>query len=346
MRAKLAVAMIASLLTVGLTAIEAAAADQRRSREAPAAGAEREDPGKPRRRLLGRVKQWGIHLRRMEVDEIAASPFDLVVVDYAPYRHLSFEFPFGPQDVARMQRRPDGGRRLVLAYLSIGEAEDYRYYWNRDWRGADKRPAWLGAENPKWAGNFPVRFWSPEWQRIIMEGPQSYLARILAAGFDGVYLDRADVYEEWLKENPKAQSQMISFVVRLAEAAHRLGPDRLVVLQNAEELLANKAIRSSIDGFVKEDLFFGAGQSETANTEQMIAYSLKHLRMGRRSGLTILVLEYLSEPGKAAQARRGIVKEGFLPHIAERSLSTLTLRAPDEIAPGSEAVAPASRAAQ
>ena len=29
---------------------------------------------------------------------------------------------------------PQGVRRLLIAYIDIGEAEDYRYYWKRRWR--------------------------------------------------------------------------------------------------------------------------------------------------------------------------------------------------------------------
>ena len=64
--------------------------------------------------------------------------------------------------------------RKALAYLSIGEAEDYRDYWQPQWnqRNADGKtaaPAWLGAENPDWRGNFCVNYWDPEWQAIILK---------------------------------------------------------------------------------------------------------------------------------------------------------------------------------
>ena len=85
-----------------------------------------------------------------------------------------------------MRRKPDGSRRLVLAYMSIGEAESYRWYWPR------RSSAWLGAENPQWRGNYGVRFWHSDWQEIIFE----YTDKIVAAGFDGVYLDKVDEFEE------------------------------------------------------------------------------------------------------------------------------------------------------
>ena len=32
--------------------------------------------------------------------------------------------PFSPAQVERMKQKPDGSRRIVLSYMSIGEAED------------------------------------------------------------------------------------------------------------------------------------------------------------------------------------------------------------------------------
>lgn len=48
---------------------------------------------------------------------------------------------------------------MVIGYLSIGEAEDYRFYWNK------KKPNWIVKENENWEG----KYWSPEWKSIIKE---------------------------------------------------------------------------------------------------------------------------------------------------------------------------------
>ena len=55
---------------------------------------------------------------------------------------------YSDSDVARLRKKPDGKPRLVLAYLSVGEAEDYRAYWKKGWK--EKPPAWLGPESPVW----------------------------------------------------------------------------------------------------------------------------------------------------------------------------------------------------
>jgi len=77
--------------------------------------------------------------------------------------------------------------------MSIGEAEDYRYYWKAEWK--TNPPSWLAEENPNWPGNYKVRYWNEDWQNIIYGNNDSYLRKILDAGFDGVYLDIIDAFE-------------------------------------------------------------------------------------------------------------------------------------------------------
>jgi cysteinyl-tRNA synthetase len=55
-------------------------------------------------------------------------------------------------------------------------------------------PAWIEEENPDWPGNYKVRYWMEEWQRILMGRDDSCLDRIMDAGFDGVYLDIIDAF--------------------------------------------------------------------------------------------------------------------------------------------------------
>ena len=77
--------------------------------------------------------------------------------------------------------------------MSIGEAEDYRYYWQTDWTST--KPDWIEAENPDWEGNYKVKYWETEWQNIIYGDSDSYLDKIISVGFNGVYLDIIDAFE-------------------------------------------------------------------------------------------------------------------------------------------------------
>jgi cysteinyl-tRNA synthetase len=53
----------------------------------------------------------------------------------------------------------------------------------------------MAEENPEWEGNYKVKYWEKEWQDIIFGNEDSYLQKILDAGFDGVYLDIIDAFE-------------------------------------------------------------------------------------------------------------------------------------------------------
>lgn len=96
-------------------------------------------------------------------------------------------------DVTSLSKKASGGNRLVIAYMSIGEAEDYRYYWKSDWN--NNKPIWIAGENPAWLGNYKVKYWESEWQSIIFGSNESYLDLIIESGFDGVYLDIIDAFE-------------------------------------------------------------------------------------------------------------------------------------------------------
>ena len=127
------------------------------------------------------------------LDAVSATNYDLLVLD------LIFEddMAFTAEEVERLKQKANGGKRLVICYMSIGEAEDYRYYWQSEWK--QHKPAWLARENPDWPGNYKVCYWDPAWQEIICGSGDSYLSRILAAGFDGVYLDIIDAFEYFEK---------------------------------------------------------------------------------------------------------------------------------------------------
>lgn len=100
---------------------------------------------------------------------------------------------FNSDDIQMLKIKANGGKRLVICYMSIGEAEDYRYYWDVDWK--KNKPFWLDEENQNWAGNYKVKYWDPNWQKIILGSEGSYLDKIIVSDFDGVYLDIIDGFE-------------------------------------------------------------------------------------------------------------------------------------------------------
>ncbi|MDQ7779823.1 MAG: glycosyl hydrolase, partial [Planctomycetota bacterium] len=91
------------------------------------------------------INDFVYQLQRADLDAIGRTKFDLVVVDYS--RDGSEGARFSKKEIAALKTSP-GGNKLVLAYMSIGEAEDYRWYWREEWdadrdgKPDEKAPAW------------------------------------------------------------------------------------------------------------------------------------------------------------------------------------------------------------
>lgn len=122
------------------------------------------------------------------IEALKPLDYDAIVLDAEFKGHW-----LNKETIEQLQVKPDGSRRRVLSYLSIGEAENYRFYWNKDWKA--KPPEWLGPANPDWKNNYKVKYWMPEWKAILMGSSDGYLDHILDQGFDGVYLDLVDAYQ-------------------------------------------------------------------------------------------------------------------------------------------------------
>jgi cysteinyl-tRNA synthetase, unknown class len=323
-------------LSVPAAASPAAFGQTSRIAGAPAHGSADIDA---KRRKLRAAKSWGYQLKYWSPPRIPGPEFDVLVIDNAMLRFRDQPAPIASADLEISRKRASGPDRLVLAYMSIGEAESYRGYWQPEWNRAGQRPAWIGAENPAWTDNFPVEFWQPDWQQLIFGSPEAYLDQIVAQGFDGVYLDRVDVFEELVEKEPRAEMLMIEFVKRLSAYARQMSPSFLCVLQNAEELMRHREIRSSIDGIAKESLFFGIESNGAANPAETINGSIKYLKQAQTAGRPVFLVEYLTDPVKAAEARRRAKQLGFPIYFGPRELDFLTLAPPD--APGARPAASA-----
>lgn len=294
-----------------------------------------------RERILA-AQSWGYQLHGqdgtpIDLAAIAASPFDLVVTDFS-----DGDEPFTAAQVAQMKRQPSGKSRVVLAYLSIGEAENYRFYWKPGWRTG--KPSFVAEVNPSWAGNFKVRYWTPEWQRVLFGTPRgpdaSYLDRILEAGFDGVYLDIIDAFEYFGPEgkHPErklAAQDMAELVGRLAGYARekRGLPGFLVVPQNGanilDELSPTQAATylGAIDGIGAEDTFFFGSLPED-NPLKIQHQTLGFLDRYKAAGKAVLSVDYLTDKAKAESFVALARKHGFVPYVGVRELDRLVSQPP------------------
>jgi len=124
------------------------------------------------------------------VNAVKNTNYDYIIMDF----FFNGE-AFTATQIEELKQKANGGSRLLICYMSIGEAENYRYYWQPDWKIGT--PSFIVKENPNWQGNYVVKYWEPEWQAIILGNDSSYLKKIIDAEFDGVYLDIIDAFEQF-----------------------------------------------------------------------------------------------------------------------------------------------------
>lgn len=269
---------------------------------------------------LAKVEDWAYWIQDPDLKALADSKYDLVVIDYSADGTQATAF--SKDDIATLRRTG----KLVVAYLSVGEAENYRYYWGlakgkpgADW--AKQPPDWLGEENPDWEGNFKVKFWEPEWQQLVIHNDgdhpvlgneKSYLDRILDAEFDGVFLDVVDAFEYWGPEDDggngkreTAAADMAKFVVALAAHARKHAEGFIVCQQNAEGLIStdleqplnNEArieLLAAVDWLSVEDVIY-RGKLEQNNPYKPDLYRVKLIDAYRKHGKLVTIIDYFDE---------------------------------------------------
>ena len=196
------------------------------------------------------VGAWVYQLQDITVNEIKNANADLAVIDYSYEGGEDTEIPLTDINDMKIGVNP----KLIVSYMSIGEAEDYRFYWDSSW--VNSPPSWLGEENPDWGGNYKVHYWEEEWKQIIFKSSNSYLDRIIDAGFDGIYLDIIDAYEYYEETHTTARQDMIDFVIELANYARETYPEFGIFPQNGDELLQDADYLDIITGIGRENTYF------------------------------------------------------------------------------------------
>lgn len=259
--------------------------------------------------------------RAKVVQCLAESNRDVLVID----ADFSMKMPWTREDISTIRSGRNG--RMVLAYLSIGEAEKYRRYWLADW--ASNPPSWLGKENPDWPRNYCVNYWDTDWQNIIL----ATLDDILAAGFDGVYLDIVDAFEgfehdpksgKWrdhLKNPATGQSyrqDMVDWVRRIAKEAHEVNPRFVIIPQNGVQLLEYPRFEEIIDAVGVEDLFAENGRPVSSESS---AHRLAYLHLARPK--PVFVIEYDLQRAALRQVRENSEEQGFSLLVTSRELDEL-----------------------
>jgi len=307
------------------------------------------------------VRQWlyliDVNLEPETVEQIVHSAIDLVVLDFIPSEENNTDYPMAGV-VARLHEADQP--KLVIAYIDIGQAEEFRTYWAPGWGIGD--PEWIVASDPDgWEGNYPVAYWYDEYQEIWL-GPDGYLQAILGAGFDGVYLDWVEAYSDEdvmavaERDGVDPVEEMVRWVSDISEFARDRHPGFYVIGQNAAELAAFDDYVNAIDAIAQEQVWFDGGadndppgdcplpradsdvdsdayrdslpdacrrQYEDFPESTLHVSSeeyLDDLLRAQDKGLTIFTVDYALDPDNIAWVYEKSRSLGFIPFVGNRAL--------------------------
>jgi cysteinyl-tRNA synthetase, unknown class len=271
-----------------------------------------------------RSESWTYMLTGGTTEDLLASEATIVVTD---------AMVLAKQDNASQLKqsidRLHAAGKKVYGYLSVGEAEKYRSYFQASWLNGNP-PSWLGSRNGEW-DSYNVRYWDTQWQNIV----KNDLGKLIDAGFDGVYLDRVDVDRHWSNSGSNeavtlthkvAADRMIGFVEDLAKYARetRGVKDFAVLPQNGEDLLAfdtDGSFFNTVSGMGFESTYYNETQAISASD---VNYRKEYLERLENAGKLVLVVDYVDDGSGYSGANKARIdnflsrsrNDGYTPYVA------------------------------
>jgi cysteinyl-tRNA synthetase, unknown class len=307
--------------------------------------------------LLKGADNWMYQIQHLNfdgaVDKLAATPYRMLVLE--PTSTNKGDESFNTKAMLKALRKlPDGGDRLLIAYIDIGEAEEYRTYWKSNWKAPTQttpgNPSFILKSDPDgWSENHVVAYWDPRWKQIWLGsnnrgGLVESLARM---GFDGVYLDWVEAYNDdtvWeLAESLGKDSamEMLTFIKQIKQAGKRVNKDFIVIQQNSPELLVDletplskNQLLATVDAIGMENNFFEGdadaewddpnGTDIPTESEENIT----NLGLWREAGKPIFTVDYALKCQNVDISYTKNAAYGFRPLVTRVALSNLTTTPP------------------
>ncbi len=260
------------------------------------------------------VNSWVYQLtgyRDGKLDEIAATAFDLAVIDLARDGRTGY---FTRSDIAALQATG----KVALAYFEIGAIEDYCPEW-------DDVPDELKLGPVSgWPGEQYVAYWDARWWPIV----QGRVDQALAAGFDGAYLDMIVTYEEIPADaagtnRADLARKMVDLIARLSTYAKAQNPNFRVVPQNSPELYTYAGYLGAVDGLGMEELYFLA--TDVACTQSWCSDNRRSAAAVAAAGKLVLTVDYANIQANIDSAYEQSLAAGFVPYVSVRALNVVRI---------------------
>jgi polysaccharide biosynthesis protein PelA len=228
--------------------------------------------------------------------------------DMAPYQLMIIDPDQSAGEADSLSRRG----ALPVAYVNIGEAESYRWFY----------PAihtdWMLAANPNWKDHCYIDASKKEWHTLLVD---RVLPKIFSKEFKGVFLDMADVASPQLY--PTLRPAIVALIREIREAY----PDKIIIMNNGTFLAPEVA--DVIDGIVVESVFatydFQSKSYMPSAKEDSDARCAELDTLMKSYGVKVFAIDYAPPADSAAQAfaRREARRRGFRSFVSTIELNSL-----------------------
>lgn len=237
------------------------------------------------------IRSWAYYIKDPQLDKIRNSNFDLVVTDT------------GSDTIKRFSRaqieelKESGSGKRIIAYLSLGAAENYRGYWKAEWNKL--RPEWMREENKLFKGNFRVEdLLHPEWMQIS----KNLIDDVMNAGFDGIMI------------NGLNSPQVAQYLEKISAHAKGRNSQFTILVQD----YVDPAIADYVDGIVKQNIYYFWGLNERNN----VRTTLEKMRDFINRDKIVLAVSYTTGH-RWDKTKYALKAEGIVPYSGPRQLDHL-----------------------
>ncbi len=228
--------------------------------------------------------------------------FDLVVLDGLRHPPLVRKAP---------------GKPLLLGYVTIGESDPASPTWV-----LAQNQSFVAGKNENW-GSLIIDMRNPKWQGILLD---IVIPKVLAQGFDGIFLDTIDSAMALAQGKDAAQYKgMREGVLEFLRRVRQRFPDIHICMNRGLELLPEAA--GLINSLLIEDLSFEYDfeKKEYRAVKPEVRHALvaaARKGLAANPALTVLTLDYAT-PDQKERIKEAISysrSKGFVPYVSTLAL--------------------------
>ena len=253
-----------------------------------------------------------------EVARLKQSGADLIIVRFPKWGPK-------PESVAKALQGSGKSRRIVIVeFPALGASPTNGLLWRLDWdkdmdgKLDEDAPTWLKPRNQD--GVYPLDTTNLTIRNRFF-GPGGLVATVAKAGFDGIVV--SSVADPGAR--PGYDARLLSDI--MAEGRKRRA-GFVTFVRNPGKLMDFPVVRTMMDGFIADGLFFGEKELNAPSSPSFVEDSVTRLEWASKRQKVVLSIAYTNLPGQIAENRKLALERRFIPLARSKRLEQEAISIP------------------